>query len=278
MRSASSCARVANRHYNLCHHRLFYHRYVNTQTNIMYKYHKRWSNFKSSIQTESVNKSGSGINNYSRILFSSLIGSIFFFGLGNKKIQLSLSQFINDKFVLDYFAVKETYRYYIDDDLTNWPQTNPTKRLCAILINSFCVGFVVGIIRSQIIVKIGMVLTMAMLYNEQSPGYMIMGLRAIYINNNDNNDNNNDNYNKNINEWRARMDYYNFIRRQFAFYPIELLIYIACLGALGPASILSAIAWGTHIIQFYGDSNRTWLDKWSKIQVIDLAQLQNTPT
>merc|ERR1712228_569412 len=221
----------------------------------------------SSIQTESASTS-SASGNYSKLMMASFFGSIGFFLLSNNGIQQRVSNAINDHFCFDFGAVKETYSLYIMDDLSKWEQADPTKRLMAVMINSFAVGIAIGFIPLPLTVRIGMILLTAKYYNQQSPGYMFMGLRAIYVDNDDGFEN--DDIARN--DWRARMDITNMVRRQFAFCPIELLIYIGCLGSMSIASTLTASIYASHIIQFYSTSNRTWLDKWSSIQVIDLAK------
>lgn len=234
--------------------------------------HRSFSTFKSSITPES--NSGRGTSQYGRLLFGSFVGSGIFFGLNNNDIQSKFSNFLNQNVCKDYYAVKETYRYYINEDLKSWPKVNPYKRLAAITINSFVIGFISGIIKLPMMVRIGMILFCCKYYNEQSPGFMICGLRGVAIENNE------DKFGNNLvlrTEWRARMDYCNYIKRQFAYCPIELAIYIASLGSIGIAINLSLAVWLTHIAQFYiSDENQTWLDKWANIQVIDLGVLQNS--
>ena len=246
----------------LCRNHLFLNigqKYRNVQT--------RW--FKSSIQTESASTS-SASGNYSKLMMGSFFGSIGFFLLGNNGIQQRVSNVINEHFCLDYYAVKETYSLYIMDDLSKWEQADPTKRLLAVMINSLAAGLAVGFVPLPTIARIAIVLVAAKFYNQQSPGYMFMGLRAVCIEDEDK-------FGADDiarNDWRAQMDITNMVRRQLAFCPVELVIYIGCLGSMAVASVLTASIYASHVVQFYSTSNRTWLDKWSNIQVIDLAKLE----
>eukprot|EP00483_Globobulimina_turgida_P005105 UN05115 len=244
MRANDARSRVISA-YKICQNRLNLNSYHHK--NIGYKHicryiHKRW--FKSSIQTESSAISTKS-SAYSRVLITSLLGTICFFVLGNNEIQKRMSNFVNQRLCLDYFELKETYKYYISNDLKRYPQVHPTKRLLAVITDFFVVGCIVGITGFPMIVRIGMILFTAKYYNQQSPGFMIFGLRGIYVENENEN---------NIVGWRARMDYTNYIRLQYAFCPIQFVLYIGCLGSMTVASIVSTLVFGSHIVQFYGTS------------------------
>ena len=236
---------------------------------------RRGSSFKSSIQPMPMGGDRKGPSSgYLRILTSACFGSVCFVLMGNEDVQFRVSNVMNG-LCLDYYAVKEMYRYDVPHDLSSWPAVPPEKRLSAVIVNSLVVGAVSGFIRLPMMINVVMVCVMAKYFNQQSPGYMLMGLRAIYVKKEDTESTSGYNGMSSVDqEERARMDYANFVRRQFAFYPMEAAIYAACVGSMTAASIISTVVYGYHIMQFYGKSNRTWLDKWANVQVIDLRAIQ----